>query len=1011
MNSKKTALCAQRLGTNKNNTFKYSLIASAIIGLSSASVFAAEAEKDKTAKAKEETIEVIEVKGQRGNLVSAQNMKMNADTVMDAISSEDMGSMPDRSVLEAISRMPGVAIERFSAADDPDHFGVEGGGVVVRGLTHVRSEFNGRDSFSADSGRGLSFEDVSPELMGSVEVFKNQTADMIEGGIAGTVNLNTRKAFDSDGRVFAFSADATYTDMREEVSPTFSGLYSDIFTLDSGRLGFLVNYSNSNIKVESNGTQVGRYEEQEYQGANGQALFVPQSARLSKKQDDRDREGFATSLQWENTDKTILLTGEYIRSDASLIWHENAIEYADDPNPMLPVEGTSFEFDENGYFESGVITSEAGWRGDGAPSRYGMQHAMVTRVRAEESTVNDYSFNVKFTPNDSWAVNFDVQYVDSNMYIEDVSVAGATRAVVGMDLRGSGLPDITFHDPAYDGQADYVPGTPFTDTSTNFWRNVMDHISDNEGTEFATQADAEYTFDEGIVKSVQFGARYSDRQQTTRQSAWNWAVLSEGWAGGNVWYEDVDVPYDEVSFDNFARGGVLNVEGGNNFLFPSAAMVNDYENLPDAVADAKAVDWGWSPLAERDGAMGHFVNNEINETEEISTAAYLKVNFEGDIAGLDYSANIGMRYVKLENDTHGFLSFPDDAPNDPNDPTDIGNVLDAEQAAFGNAGFEEMVASSEYSNVLPSVNFKLNLTDELLMRVAFSEAIALPSLGHLRNYVGIGGQDMEVTYDTNVPPGDEPVPVYAKYDRYTASSGNPYLKPMESYNYDLSLEWYFAEAGSLTTSLFYKDLSNYFINGVTVRDYTNNGVTQQVEVSGATNGDEGSISGIEVSYQQFFDMLPGAFSGLGLQLNYTHINEDGSPNSGLNDSSDNSDAAGDIAFEDLPLEGLSEQNANAALLYEKFGISARIAYNWRSEYLLTTRDVITSLPIYNTANGQLDASVFWDVSDNWKVGLQGTNLNNNVTETLMQVNEEGDKQTRSWFTNDRRYSLVVRATF
>lgn len=1000
---------------NKQNAqqhkFKYSLIASAIIGLSSFSAYAAEA--DKKVKAEEEKIEVIEVTGQRGNLITAQNMKMNADTVMDAISAADMGSMPDRSVLEAISRMPGVAIERFSAADDPDHFGVEGGGVVVRGLTHVRSEFNGRDSFSADSGRGLSFEDVSPELMGSVEVFKNQTADMIEGGIAGTVNLNTRKAFDSDGRVFAFSADATYTDMREEASPTFSGLYSDIWTLDSGRLGFLVNYSNSEIKVESNGTQVGRYKEQPYQSADGQALYVPESARLSKKQDDREREGFATSLQWENTDKTILLTGEYIRSEASLVWNENAIEMADGVDSMVPVDGTTFEFDENGYFESGVITSEAGWRGDGAPQRYGMQHAMVTRVRAEESTVNDYSFNVKLTPNDSWAVNFDIQYIDSTMEIEDVSVASATRAVVGMDLRGSGLPDVTFHHPGYDGQADYTSGTPFTDTSVNFWRNVMDHVSDNEGTEFASQVDAEYTFDDGMVKSVQFGARYSDRQQTTRQSMWNWAVLSEGWAGGPIYYDETNMPYDNVSFDNFARGGVVSTEGGNNFLFPSLAMVEDYKNLPEAVAEAQAVSWGWSPLAARGDATGNFVPNEINETEETSSAAYIKFNFEGDIGGYDYSANIGLRYVKLENDTHGFLSFPDEIPDGyvPDDGVDITDVLNPDQLAFGNGAFEGLVASSDYSNVLPSVNFKLNLTDELLMRFGFSEAIALPSLGHLRNYVGIGGQDMQITYDADVSAGEEPIPVYAEYERYTASSGNPYLKPMESYNYDLSLEWYFAEAGSLTASLFYKDLSNYFINGVTVRDYTNNGVTQQVEVSGATNGEKGSIAGIEIAYQQFFDMLPGAFSGLGLQLNYTHINEDGSPNSGLNDSSGNSDDAGDIAFDNLPLEGLSEQNANAALLYEKFGISARIAYNWRSEYLLTTRDVITKLPIYNTANGQLDASIFWDVNDSWKVGLQGTNLNNNVTETLMQVNAEGDKKTRSWFTNDRRYSLVVRATF
>jgi iron complex outermembrane receptor protein len=989
--------------------FKYSLIASAIIGLSPSFVSAEEAE-DKVKK--EASIEVIEVTGQRGNLISAQNMKMNADTVMDALSAADLGSMPDRSVLEAISRMPGVAIERFAAADDPDHFGVEGGGVVVRGLTHVRSEFNGRDSFSADSGRGLSFEDVSPELMGSVELFKNQTADMIEGGIAGTVNLVTRKPFDADGRVIAFSTDATYTDLREETSPTFSALYSDIWETDSGRFGVLVNYSQAEVKVESDGIQVGRYQPQN-RDAN---LFVPESTRLSKKLDDRERQGFAASLQWESSDKTLLLTGEYIRSEATLAWSENVMEMDDGArNDLVPVEGTEFEFDENGFFEQGIITSEAGWRGNDADRQpggtYGMQHNMQTRMRDEESIVNDYSFNAKFTPNDTWSFEYDIQYIDATKEILDFSVMGGMRAVVGMDLTGGGVPNITLHGADYDGQADYVEGTPFTDPSNSFFRSAMDHIADNEGTEFATAFDTEYTFDDGVLSSVEFGVRYSEREQTTRQSTYNWGLLSEAWSGeGNQWYDEApEGLYEEVSFDNFVRGGQLSMEGGNAFLFPSRDMVTDYANVTSNFADVNV--GGWSPLADRDGTTGSFVGNEINVTEETSQAAYIKFNFDGELAGLEYSANLGLRYIKLENDTKGFITYPDDAP-DAENPTDAMHFLDPAQAAFGNAASTALVASSEYTNVLPSVNFKLHLTDELLLRVGFSEAVALPSLGNLRNYVGIGGQDLTIILDPeNVDENGQPIPVSASYDRYTASSGNPYLKPMESYNYDLSLEWYFAEAGSLTASLFYKDLSNYFINGVTVRDYTNNGVTQPVEVAGATNGDKGTIAGYEIAYQQFFDTLPGAWSGLGVQLNYTHINEDGSPNAGLRDSASDNTAAGDFAFEGLPLEGLSEENANVAVLYEKFAISARIAYNWRSEYLLTTRDVITTLPIYNTANGQLDASLFWAIDDNWNVGIQGTNLNNNVTETLMQINEAGDKQTRSWFTNDRRYSLVVKATF
>jgi TonB-dependent receptor len=992
--------------TVQQHAFKYSLIASAIVGMSSFSAYTAE-QTDKKNNKKDAEVEVIEVKGQRGNLISAQNMKMNADTVLDAISSEDMGSLPDRSVLEAISRLPGVAIERFAAANDPDHFGVEGGGVVVRGLTHVRSEFNNRDTFSADSGRGLSFEDVSPELMGSVEVYKNQTADMIEGGIAGTVNLNTRKAFDADGSVFAFSVDTTYTDMRDKTSPTFSALFSDIWETDAGRFGLLANYSNSELKVRSDGVQAGLYNAQ----SRDNNIFIPRSTRLSRKEDDRTRQGMALSLQWENPDKTMLVTGEFIRSDAELSWGENVIEMDDgDSNAsMYPVQGTEFEFDNKGIFQKGIITSEAGWRGDGSDSRTGMQHTMQTRIRDEQSIVNDYSMNVKYTPNDSLSFQFDVQYVDATMEIFDVSVMGAQRMVVGMDLTGDDVPIIDIYGKSFDNQADYLPGN-MADPSLNFFRSAMDHVSDNEGEEFSSRFDMEYTFDSGMVKSMEVGVRYADREQTTRQSDYNWGLLSEAWSGnGNAWYSDnPDIPVEAVSFDNFARGGVLNVEGGNSFLFPDMGMVRDYRNLEAALSPL--LDEEWSALASRDGANGDFVGNEVNQTDETNTAFYIKLNFEGDIADMDYSANVGLRYVKLENETYGFLSFPDDLA-DPTNANDSNNYLPADQQAFGNAAAYEEKASSEYSNILPSINFKLNLSDELLLRFGFSEAIAKPSLGYLRNYVNIGGKDLNITYPPGTDPSDpDAIPESAAYGRYTGSSGNPYLKPMESYNYDLSLEYYFAEAGSLTLSYFYKDLSNYFINGTAVREYTNNGSTQSVAVAGPTNGDEGTIEGFEVAYQQFFDQLPGVFSGLGVQANYTYIDEDGSPNANLEDDKPDS-AAGEQEINNVPLEGLSKDNYNFALLYEKYDVSARIAYNWRSEYLLTTRDVITTLPIWNEAGGQLDASIFYNINEEWQMGLQGTNLNNNVTDTSMQINNERDRIGRSWFTSDRRYSFIIKGTF
>src|SRR5688572_8465229 len=145
-----------------------------------------------------ELAEVV-VTGIRSSMESSQDIKKNSDVFVDSVTAEDIGALPDRSVTEALQRIPGVSISRFAGANDPDHFSIEGTGVVVRGLNQVRSELNGRDTFSANSGRFLSFSDVPPELLYGVDVFKNQSADMIEGGLAGSVNLRTRVPFDQDG--------------------------------------------------------------------------------------------------------------------------------------------------------------------------------------------------------------------------------------------------------------------------------------------------------------------------------------------------------------------------------------------------------------------------------------------------------------------------------------------------------------------------------------------------------------------------------------------------------------------------------------------------------------------------------------------------------------------------------------------------------------------------------------------------------------------------------------------
>ncbi|KAK0351728.1 hypothetical protein LTR94_023792, partial [Friedmanniomyces endolithicus] len=168
----------------------------------------------------------VVVTGIRQSLESAQALKRDSDVVSDSISANDIGALPDRSVTEAIQRIPGVSISRFRAGNDPDHFSTEGSGVVIRGLSYTRSEFNGRDTFTANNGRGLSFGDVPSELLAGVDVIKSASADRIEGGISGTVNLRTRKPFDQRGSMFAATLEQNYSDFIEKDSPNLSALAS-----------------------------------------------------------------------------------------------------------------------------------------------------------------------------------------------------------------------------------------------------------------------------------------------------------------------------------------------------------------------------------------------------------------------------------------------------------------------------------------------------------------------------------------------------------------------------------------------------------------------------------------------------------------------------------------------------------------------------------------------------------------------------------------------------------------
>jgi TonB-dependent receptor len=216
----------------------------------------------------------------------------------------------------------------------------------------------------------------------------------------------------------------------------------------------------------------------------------------------------------------------------------------------------------------------------------------------------------------------------------------------------------------------------------------------------------------------------------------------------------------------------------------------------------------------------------------------------------------------------------------------------------------------------------------------------------------------------------------------------------------------------LTFDAFIKRIHNYIFSNTTPDDITSNGITEQVFVRAPENfGGTGKVKGFEIAYNQVFDFLPGILSGFGLSANYTYLDSKGIPNSFLNNGSPVNQSPIGVAG-NLPLSQLSKHNINIQPFYEKGPVSIRVAYNWRSKFLLTESDVIFPyMPIYNDKTGQLDASAFYAIADWLKVGVQATNLTNEVTKTLQQFTLDGKLGPRSYFMNDRRFSFIVRGSF
>jgi TonB-dependent receptor len=980
--------------------------------LAPAAVFAQSAEQEP------QLTEVV-VTGLRQSIQTSQEIKQNAEVIVDSISAVDISALPDRSVTEALQRISGVAIDHLFAPSDTNRFSAEGSGVTVRGLTQVRSELNGRDVFSARNTRGLSFEDVPAELMAGVDVYKNPSADMIEGGIAGTVNLRTRRPLDHEGFTAGLTGSANFGDFSEEIKPQASLLLSNTWETEHGTFGALIDVAYSELATRTDSIQFGRPFRraaaevgatgvpcQDMRGGTFNCVFVPAGARWSALDFNRERRGFDVALQWK-TDRANLWLN-VLQSDYKMDWIEHSAWLEDSAWSIAPAGGTSFTFDDEGVFESGTLVSN-GWIPNWTnyldrlqTSGARMPTGSTARAAEQHQKTTDYSFTAEFDATERLSFSGDLQYVEATADNYDYTLnTQVNPSSLSVDLTGS-LPSVSAN-----------PGNYLEQSSNFFWAAGMDDTQQNEATQYATRLSLSYTIDSGWFQSIKAGVRFANRDATNRDTGYNWQPISQWWQGdaqgnwpGHLAGMDQYLTDNSVRFDfsDFFRGDA-NLPG--SLWVASDSMVRNLKRNAGLVQSALVNGSGWAPDTFKDG--------DTNVQGEKDYAAFALLRFGKEFGSRTLDGNIGARFVKTDYTASGSAQQADWTQhpllNNNGDPNFV--------AKWGTGAWLPNHFEDSYQDVLPSLNLRLKLTPELQLRLAASKAIARPSLDQLTANLSLGGK-IVTTYlppDPNDPNAPQ-VPAAEVVTSFTGNGGNPLLKPMEGNQFDAAAEWYFAPQGSLYTTLFYKELKNYLIRGTQVQNLFG----RDWEVNTTVNGDQGTVKGFEVGYSQFYDALPGFLKGLGMQANFTYVDsKGGSPTAG---------PSGDSATvpPGLPLEGLSKKSYNLVGLYQRGPVEARLAYNWRERWLLTTHDGDGKGSVWNDDYGQLDASIFVRFGDHLQVGLEGNNLTNTTQKLLVGPYKytlaadsntpaynvdytDGKLYQNAWFTFDRRFALTARLTF
>ena len=968
---------------------------------------------------------VVVVSGQRAALQSAQKIKQNADEIVDSINADDIGKLPDRSVTEVLQRVVGVTIDR-SMAGDPQHYAVEGSGVAIRGLNYVRSELNGRDSFSANGSRSLSFEDVPPELMAGVDVYKNPSAEQIEGAISGLVNLRTAMPFDYKGFRGAISGQMSYSTLREgKATPSTSLLLSDRWQTPFGEFGLLVDFAKSQSDTRTDNFQIEPY----YPRDNlvpGKTVWVPKGVTWRTMEFERERKGQYAAAQWRpNRDLTASLT--YFKSSYQNSWSEQAMLMSHaTPYAIQVANGV---YGANGALLSGTLSD---------PDNGGINLNPDRRVSARDSSTTDIALNVQWRVNQDWTIRNDFQRIRAKTSSLDSDVATGLRLQKqGLDLTG-GLPTLTFDD----ADRAYI-----ANPNNYYWGYTMEHLDRSTASNNVWKTDFQRNFDHAVLRDVRFGVRFTDRRSDTQNSnpSYNWQPITQPWMLG--WNIPTLAYLGDPRFASEARVHQFNNFFNGSASVPAAVFPADsvargyptsYETLHSyhtVLCQEQAAIQGWGECEPWKRATFGTDPAETNNVSEKTKAFYTQLRFGFDDLKYPVDGNIGVRYVKTDMKAAGYTVLSPNTTVIPPGAAVVGVPIPDIRAFSSPGDFQ-----NTYNNVLPSLNLRLKGNDGWQFRLALAKAISRPDFNKLQAY-----NSLSQVVNSSVDPVTGAVNV-SNVSLTGEAAGNPMLRPTTSTQLDLTAEWYFKPGGSLTLALFNKRLKDIVVDQlVNVQLPDTAGTMHNFAVTSPVNGAKGRARGFELAYQQYYDSVPDWLKGIGVQASFTFVDSkrdlynpvysaycsgsaDGAVNLNLNINGCDTDGR---VFGDLPLQGLSRRSGNLALMYDRGPVSARVAYNWRSRSLQAVNtygargtdgkdtnpasptygaeNLAWGLPLWAEAYGQVDASIFYKITEKLSIGLEAQNLND--VQFRQTMDQHIGNMNHTWFKTGPRYTAQLHYTF